>query len=40
MLGSMKGRIEGLGGSMRVRTAPGRGTEVEFRVPMSGEDAR
>ena len=34
MLRSMKGRIEDLGGTMRVETAPGRGTEVEFRVPL------
>lgn len=34
MLKSMKGRIEELGGSMRVHSAPGRGTEVEFRVPV------
>ena len=33
VLGSMKGRIEDLGGSMRVHSAPGRGTEIEFRVP-------
>ena len=38
MLGSMKGRIEGLGGTMRVRTAPGRGTEIEFRLPVHPED--
>jgi len=30
---SMKGRIEVLGGSMRIDTAPGSGTEVEFRLP-------
>lgn len=30
---SMKGRIEDLGGTMRIQTAPGAGTEVEFRVP-------
>ena len=34
MLGSMKGRIEDIGGKMRVHTAPGAGTEVEFRVPV------
>jgi len=34
LLHSMKGRIEDLGGSMSVRTAPGRGTEVEFRLPV------
>jgi signal transduction histidine kinase len=33
VLKSMKGRIEDLGGSMRVHSAPGRGTEIEFRVP-------
>jgi signal transduction histidine kinase len=36
MLKSMKGRIEGLGGEMRVRSAPGRGTEIEFRLPATG----
>jgi len=30
---SMKGRIEDLGGTMAVHTAPGAGTEVEFRLP-------
>jgi signal transduction histidine kinase len=30
----MKGRIEDLGGKMRVLTAPGAGTEVEFRLPL------
>jgi signal transduction histidine kinase len=34
---SMKGRIEDLGGRMRIETAPGKGTEVEFRLPV--EDA-
>jgi signal transduction histidine kinase len=34
MLGSMKGRIEDLGGRMRVHTAPGAGTEVELRIPV------
>jgi signal transduction histidine kinase len=34
VLRSMKGRIEDLGGTMRIETAPGRGTEVEFRVPL------
>ena len=33
MLRSMKGRIEALGGSMRVVSMPGPGTEVEFRLP-------
>jgi len=31
---SMKSRIEELGGSMRIDTAPGKGTEVEFRLPV------
>lgn len=33
MLKSMKGRAEELGGRMTVTTAPGKGTEVEFRIP-------
>jgi signal transduction histidine kinase len=33
MLQSMRGRAEHLGGTMRVDTSPGRGTEIEFRVP-------
>ncbi|HEU5001382.1 MAG TPA: ATP-binding protein [Actinomycetota bacterium] len=33
ILGSMKGRIEDLGGSISITSAPGRGTEVEFRLP-------
>jgi signal transduction histidine kinase len=35
VLSSMKGRVEDLGGSFRIDTAPGRGTEVEFRLPTS-----
>ena len=31
---SMKGRVVSLGGTMQVRSAPGAGTEVEFRVPV------
>ncbi|MFN2389552.1 MAG: sensor histidine kinase [Actinomycetota bacterium] len=34
---SMKGRIEELGGAMTLHTAPGRGTEIEFKVP-AGEE--
>jgi signal transduction histidine kinase len=37
MLKSMKGRVEELGGRMRVETAPGKGTEIEFRVPVGRE---
>ncbi|MDQ3985381.1 MAG: hypothetical protein M3280_02650 [Actinomycetota bacterium] len=33
VLKSMKGRIEELGGTVRITSAPGNGTEVEFRVP-------
>jgi signal transduction histidine kinase len=33
LLRSMKGRIEELGGHMDIETAPGRGTEVTFRLP-------
>jgi signal transduction histidine kinase len=36
ILKSMKGRVEGRGGSVRITSSPGMGTEVEFRVP-SGE---
>lgn len=32
---SIRGRVEELGGSVRVRSAPGRGTVVELCVPMS-----
>ncbi|HEX9122510.1 MAG TPA: ATP-binding protein [Actinomycetota bacterium] len=35
LLKSMKGRVEDLGGRMRVKTAPGVGTEVEFQVPQA-----
>jgi signal transduction histidine kinase len=34
VLRSMKGRIEDLGGTVRIESAPGKGTEVEFRVPL------
>jgi signal transduction histidine kinase len=36
ILHSMKGRIEALGGEMHARTGPGRGTEIEFRLPRNG----
>jgi signal transduction histidine kinase len=35
ILKSVKGRIEELGGTVRVYTAPGAGTEIELRVPLS-----
>ena len=35
VLRSMKGRIEELGGSMSVHSAPGRGTEIEFHLPVA-----
>jgi signal transduction histidine kinase len=34
VLMSMKGRIEDLGGTMLLSSAPGKGTQVEFRVPV------
>lgn len=34
LLGSIQGRAEDLGGSVRVDSAPGRGTELELRVPV------
>jgi signal transduction histidine kinase len=37
MLESMKGRIQSLGGRMKVTTAPGLGTTVEFHVPMQAD---
>ncbi|MGH2819459.1 MAG: sensor histidine kinase, partial [Actinomycetota bacterium] len=37
ILKSMKGRVEDLGGKMLIATGPGRGTEVEFRVPIQRE---
>jgi signal transduction histidine kinase len=37
ILESMKGRIESLGGRMKVVTAPGLGTTVEFYVPMQAD---
>jgi signal transduction histidine kinase len=33
LLGSIRGRIEDLDGRLRIDTAPGRGTELELRVP-------
>jgi signal transduction histidine kinase len=38
LLRSMRGRAEALGGSMAVVSAPGRGTEIEFRFPRRQED--
>jgi signal transduction histidine kinase len=38
LLKSMKGRVQELGGRMRVETAPGAGTEVQFRVPVHREE--
>ena len=37
LLKSMKGRVEDLGGTMTVTSAPGRGTEIEFVIPVQGE---
>jgi signal transduction histidine kinase len=38
MLRSMRGRVQELGGRMRVETAPGAGTEIQFIVPVAVED--
>jgi signal transduction histidine kinase len=35
---SIRGRIQDLGGDVRIDSAPGRGTEVEIRVPLVEED--
>ena len=35
VLKSMKGRVENLGGSMLVHSGAGRGTEIEFRMPIT-----
>ncbi len=37
ILKSIKGRVEQLGGSMRLETAPGAGTEIELQVPTKRE---
>lgn len=39
VLNSMKGRVEALGGKMSIESSPGRGTEVEFRVPARSQRA-
>jgi signal transduction histidine kinase len=38
LLGSIRGRVEDLGGRVTVDTAPGRGTEVEMHVPVPEVD--
>lgn len=35
---SMKERVELLSGRMEIKTAPGRGTEVLFRIPVTGQE--
>ncbi|HEX4941607.1 MAG TPA: ATP-binding protein, partial [Actinomycetota bacterium] len=35
---SMRGRIEQVGGTMRIVSAPGKGTEVEFRLPAAPDE--
>ncbi|MHC1558037.1 MacS family sensor histidine kinase [Actinomycetospora sp. C-140] len=37
--GSMRGRVEGLGGTIALHTAPGEGTEWEIVVPRTGRNA-
>lgn len=39
VLQSMKGRIEGLGGTMTIRSSPGNGTEVEFHMPVGQDES-
>lgn len=40
VLNSMRGRVEGLGGTMIIDSRPGAGTEVEFQVPAGVQDSR
>ncbi|TLN00094.1 histidine kinase, partial [bacterium] len=35
---SMKERVELLGGRMEIKTAPAKGTEVLFRIPVTGQE--
>jgi signal transduction histidine kinase len=37
VLNSMRGRVEGLGGQMKIESRAGTGTEVEFQVPAGGQ---
>ena len=37
---SIRGRIEDLGGAVRIESAPGKGTQVELRLPVPPEPAR
>lgn len=37
---SMRERVEGLGGTVSVRSAPGQGTEIEIRLPLEREDGK
>ncbi|MDQ3952531.1 MAG: histidine kinase [Actinomycetota bacterium] len=37
LLKSIKGRVEDLGGTMTVTSAPGKGTEIELTVPVRGQ---
>jgi signal transduction histidine kinase len=37
---SIRGRIEDLGGAVRIESAPGKGTQVELRLPMPQERAK
>lgn len=39
VLNSMRGRIEALGGHMKIDSRPGGGTEVEFQVPVTAQAA-
>jgi signal transduction histidine kinase len=37
-LDSINGRIETIGGSIQINTSPGKGTEVNIKVPYDEED--
>lgn len=40
VLKSMRGRIEALGGQMKIESGPGAGTEIEFQVPSGSQVAQ
>jgi signal transduction histidine kinase len=33
----MRGRVEAMGGQMKIESRPGGGTEIEFQVPVATE---
>jgi len=38
-LAGMRERVGGAGGFMRLRSRPGRGTRISFRLPLTDEDS-